>query len=415
MTAASTGTGGRTGVRVARWSGAVVILLIAALLGGMSVVAGYLKTQVLNTDAYVETVAPLAADPVVQDALAQRLTTEIITRSDIAGIADNVANALVEKGAPSQLNQLVGPLVGGITTFLDDKIRALLATPQFETIWQNINRAAHTAIVTVLTGSQGRVLNATGGTTITVDLGKLLSALKTQLVNAGLSFVSKVPDVSIPYTVVESDKLPKVRTYTRILNAVGTWLPYLALLIFIGGVLTAPNRRRGVLTGVVMLGVVTILFLIAMAIGRHFYINHLPPAVQSPAAALALFDAITLFLKQALQALLVALAIAFIVVLLAGPSRPAVWLRHQGVRAFDAAARGIGRTAGWTRRFGPRLAKFRFPLELALVLIGVVVFILIDRPSIGAALLLALCLLIVFAIVEIMSRIRPQPEAVAAA
>ena len=42
-----------------RWVGATVVLIVAALLGGLAVVAGYLRSQVLDTSTFVETVAPL--------------------------------------------------------------------------------------------------------------------------------------------------------------------------------------------------------------------------------------------------------------------------------------------------------------------------------------------------------------------
>lgn len=49
--------------RAGRWSGATVMVVVAALLFGLSVVAVYVRTQLLDTDRYVATVAPLARDP----------------------------------------------------------------------------------------------------------------------------------------------------------------------------------------------------------------------------------------------------------------------------------------------------------------------------------------------------------------
>ncbi|HEY1487542.1 MAG TPA: hypothetical protein VGF84_15660, partial [Micromonosporaceae bacterium] len=383
------------------------VLVIAALLGGLAVVAGYVRSEVLDTDTYVQTVAPLASDPVVQDALAQRLTTAIVDRTDITQLADNVASALIAKGAPAQLQQLVGPAIAGLTSFLDSKIKELLATPQFEAVWQDINRVAHEGLVTDLTGRNGRVQHS-NGTTITIDLGEVLTALKPRLVAAGLGFVDKIPTVSIPFTLIQSDSLPKIRTYTRILDVVGTWLPYAALLIFLGGVLIAPNRRRGLLTGVTMLGIVTVLLLAATSVGRRVYLDRLPGTIQSPAAAAALFDAVLAYLIAALQALLVAVVIVLLVGLLAGPNRFARWLRRQGGRVLDAAGRGIGHAGGWTRRIGPALKAVRRPVEIALVLLGVVILILATHPTGVGVVVLALCLLAVFVVIEILARVVPS-------
>ncbi|HEY9484587.1 MAG TPA: hypothetical protein VIR00_16655 [Micromonosporaceae bacterium] len=380
-----------------------MVLFLAAVLGGVAVVAGYVRSQVLDTDTYVATVAPLAADPTVQDALAQRLANVIVTRADLAGIANGLASRLVEQGAPPRVTDLVSPLVSGITTFLDDTIRKLLATPQFEAIWQDMNRAAHQSLVTVLTGRKSQLVNSSGDT-VTIDLGQLLVPLKQRLVERGITFASKIPNVSIPYTIVESSKLPKVRTYVRALNAVGTWLPYVALVVFVGGFLITPNRRRGILTGVIMLGVVDILLLAALAIGRTVYLDNLPSTVQSPRAAEILYDTLLRFLVTALQAVLVGVIVIILAALLAGPSRLARWIRHQLGRALDAAGQGLRRTGAWAARVGGAVTTIRRPVEFLLGALGVVIFILANQPSPVSVLWLTFGIVVVIIVVEILAR-----------
>ena len=388
---------------ISRWTAGIVVLFLAAVLGGVAVVAGYVRSQVLDTDTYVATVAPLATDPVVQDALAQRLANVIVTRADLAGTANGLASRLVEQGAPQRVTDLVSPLVSGITTFLDNTIRKLLATPQFEAIWQDMNRAAHQGLVTVLTGRKSQLVNSSGDT-VTIDLGQLLVPLKQRLVERGITFAGKIPNVSIPYTIVESSQLPKIRTYVRVLNAVGTWLPYVALVVFVGGFLITPNRRRGILTGVIMLGVVDVLLLAALSIGRSVYLDNLPSTVQSPQAAEILYDTLLRYLVTALQAALVAIIVLILAALLAGPSRLARWIRHQIGRALDAAGQGLRRTGAWGARVGGAVTTIRRPVELLLGALGVVIFILANRPSPVSVLWLTFGIVVVIIIVEILAR-----------
>ena len=61
--AGRSGRSGRAG-RSGRWAGAVTLLLVAVLLGIASIVAVFARNQLLDTDRYVATVAPLARDPV---------------------------------------------------------------------------------------------------------------------------------------------------------------------------------------------------------------------------------------------------------------------------------------------------------------------------------------------------------------
>ncbi len=169
----------------------------------------------------------------------------------------------------------MSPLVSGITGFRDDTIKKLLATPKFEQLWNQINRNAHASLVAVLTGTSHGAVSANNNT-VTVDLGVILDRVKQRLVARGLTFAEKIPSKSIPYTIVQSNKLTKIQSYVRAFNTNATWLPWVAVALFVGGFLITPNRRRGILTGIIMVGVVDILLLAVFAVLRSYYIDNLP-------------------------------------------------------------------------------------------------------------------------------------------
>src|SRR5689334_12050897 len=83
--------------RFGRWSAATVMVVIAALIFGASVVAVYVRSQLLDTNRYVATVAPLARDPAVQDAITNRLTNEFMTKLDVQGLVQQLATGLEQK------------------------------------------------------------------------------------------------------------------------------------------------------------------------------------------------------------------------------------------------------------------------------------------------------------------------------
>ena len=99
-----------------RWRSVVATLLIVVgcILAPLSVVAVWAKNLVTDTDRYVATVAPLARDPAIQNAVANKITTEIFSRLDVAGITNQAVDALAERGLPpliaTQLHALSGPL-----------------------------------------------------------------------------------------------------------------------------------------------------------------------------------------------------------------------------------------------------------------------------------------------------------------
>jgi hypothetical protein len=389
--------------RPLRWIGASALLVVAALLAALAVVAVYLRSEVLDTETFMQTVAPLDNDPVVRNAIAQRVTNEIITRSDINGLATDLANRLEAVGAPQRLSDLVPTVVNGISSSLYNKIDALLATPQFETIFENTIRAAHTGLVTVITGKQGQVLTSQGDT-VTIDLGTLVSQLKQQLVAQGYGIFGKIPDFSLNYTLIQSDKLPKVRTYARLLDAAGTWLPWVALLALIGGILLAPNRRRGIVLAFTLVGIVTAILLIGIGAARSYYVDNLPAAVQSPDAAAAVIDAMLRFLIASLQTLLVVCVIFVLGALLAGPSAVSTGLRRVVNRGLDGLAGLLTRTGGWFAATGRALVGGYHVIQILVVALAVAVFVLLDRPGVAAAIWTTVAVLGVLAVLELFVR-----------
>jgi len=65
---------------------AVVLIVVGCVLAPLAGVAVWARNQVTNTDRYVRTVAPLASDPAIQQAIADQITTQIFTYLDVRGL-----------------------------------------------------------------------------------------------------------------------------------------------------------------------------------------------------------------------------------------------------------------------------------------------------------------------------------------
>ena len=63
------------------WS--TVLIVVACLLAPLSVVSVWARGEVTDTSRYVQTVAPLAENPAIQDAVSARITAEIFTYVDV--------------------------------------------------------------------------------------------------------------------------------------------------------------------------------------------------------------------------------------------------------------------------------------------------------------------------------------------
>jgi hypothetical protein len=402
-------TSGRAG-RSARWVGSVALLVIAALLFSASVVAVFVRTQLLDTDRYVETVAPLARNPVVQDAIADRLTDEFMTKLDIVGLTQQLATALQDRGAPETINQLVAPMVSGVRNFVRTEIHNVVTTDRFAQVWDSANRIAHDELDAVLTTGRGEFLT-TEGTEISLNVGALLTIVKQRLVDAGFGLAARVPDTSITVPLFHVEQLPRIRTAVSILNTLYWLLPLLALLLLLAGVLLAPNRRRGLLVGSIAFAIALLLLLGAMAAARTYYMNNLPETIRSPEAVRVIYDTETRFLVQAIKTLTVIFAIIALMCLIFGSSRPAILLRRLVDRGLDAGGHALVRTGV---SFGPVprvLRHYRRAIVVGAVALAVLILVLWGTPGIAGVIWLTVGVLVFLGLVELIARAEGPPPA----
>ncbi len=150
-----------------------VLITIGALLAPLSIVATWAHDEVSDTDRYVATVAPLGSDPAVQNAIIDRITTEIFARLDVKAVTNEAVDALAAQGLPPRvadsLRALSTPLANGVRSFVTERVTRIIKSPEFEDAWVAANREAHTQLVAVLTGEGTDAVNVTGNT-VSVNL-----------------------------------------------------------------------------------------------------------------------------------------------------------------------------------------------------------------------------------------------------
>ena len=79
---------------------AVALIVVGCMLAPLAGVAVWARNQVTNTDRYVRTVAPLASDPAIQQAVADQITSQIFTYLDVQGLTDQTVDALAQRDLP---------------------------------------------------------------------------------------------------------------------------------------------------------------------------------------------------------------------------------------------------------------------------------------------------------------------------
>ena len=117
-----------------RWTAGFLIVL-SCILAPLSVVAIWTRNLVLNTDRYVETVAPLSSNPAIIDTAATNITNALFDNIDV--------QKEIEDAFPPRADFLAAPLATGLRTVVDQVAVRILSSDQFDSVWKNANRRAH--------------------------------------------------------------------------------------------------------------------------------------------------------------------------------------------------------------------------------------------------------------------------------
>jgi hypothetical protein len=379
-----------------------VLLLVAGLLATASVAARYARNEILNTDQYVETVTPLASNPAVQNAVANRVSSEVIKQIDVPKLINDLAAATGRPNADAIANAIAGPVNDGVESFVQKTVLTFVQSAEFQNLWVNANTAAHNQVSAVLTGEDTEVIK-TQGNQIVLEVGPIVAQVKQRLVDSGLSIASKIPSVSVQVPVMTVEDLPRIQSYVNLLDNLATWLPLAALILLALGIWLAPLHRRAALIGAIMIAIFMVIVLITLNAVRNAYANEVANKALNVPAALALYDTLLRFLVRAVEALLLVSIVAAVWLWLAGPGRVGTFVRRWGRRGEDWVADRINRT---TWRFGPVPRFFaRYGMWIVVVAGVLAALALLNSPTIATALWLSAGVLLVMILVGILARL----------
>ncbi|MFH7596011.1 hypothetical protein WDV06_13035 [Streptomyces racemochromogenes] len=341
------------------YAGASVLLLLALLLSPLAVVSAWVDDTITDTDRYVQTVAPLADEPAVQNAVNDKLTARVVANVDVKAITEALGRALQQADAPplvvEKSQALEGPLKSALTSAVHAVVAKVVASDQFDTVWTEANRRAQAAVVNVLTG-EGSSAVAAKGDTIVLDLGTLTDQLKQRLTDAGFEKASAIPEVDKQIPLLKVDKLDKAQDAMRLLNVVGVWLPVVALALAALAIWCAPAHRVWLMATAIGVGVMMGVLLVALAVARRIYLDSVPPETLPPDAAAVIYDTLVRFLRESARTLIVVAVITLLAAYLYGPGRGARVVRTEARRATGAGGRHLQRLGVRTGSTGRWLA-----------------------------------------------------------
>ena len=290
--------------RVLRWILCCVLIVTGALSTAASVLALFVHTQVNDTDSYVDTVAPLASDPAVQSAVADRLTEELTRRLD---------------GLPQILT-------GPTESVVREAALALVSSDQFATLWTEANRGAHAQLAAAVTGqATDGIVRADEYGTVTLSLEPVMTELRTRVSDRGFTVVDRLPAFDPQFEILQSDELVAAQRYSNALDRAALWLPWVAALCAVIAVAIAPKRMRALSLVGLATAVAMVALLVALTVVRRVYLHN--QDIVSPDAAVAVFDTVATSLVSSIRILLACGVAVAVLGYVAGGSRSATSMR----------------------------------------------------------------------------------------
>jgi hypothetical protein len=387
-----------------RRAGSSVLLLLVLLLAPPAVVAAWVQDTVSDTDRYVETVAPLASEPPVQDVVINRLTDRVVDNVDVAAVTDSLTDALRDAGAPPRVvagsEALEGPLRDAVRTAVDRVVTRVITGDVFQQGWEGANRRAHAAVVDMLTGDGEGAVRAEDGT-VRLDVGEVVDQVRERLVDAGFDKATAIPDTDRTITLFETEHLGKAQDTMRLLDVLGAWLPVLTVVLAALAVWTAPAHRVMLMITAAGVGVMMVVLLVALAVARRVYLDSVPPDALPTDAAAAIYDTFVRFLRDSTRTLLVVSVVTALVAYLYGPGRPARAVRTATDRSTTAAGRALRRAGMRTGSGGRWLTDHGAWTTGGVIAAAALALVLWNRPTPGAVTLvlgIALAVLILLAV-----------------
>ena len=307
------------------WSVRVLVIL-GSLVLVLAVLALWISREALDTDTYTTTSSEVLQQPAVQQALARTMVDQLYANVDVA--------AQLQKVLPKQAQGLAPVAAAALQGYAMQAAEALIATDQFQELWEKANRIAHGQLVLVINGGGKRLSTHNGE--VAIEIGPMLANLATRL---GIQPSASLASGRI--VIMKSDQLSTVQTLASWLKTAAYVLPFLAIILYGVAIYLATGRRRETVRacgiGIIAAGIVLVL---ARTMIGAYIVDSLVKIPENRPAATAVWGVLTDDLRDASRTVIAVGLIALLWAWVSGAGKRAVAAR----RAFAPyASRHIDR------------------------------------------------------------------------
>ncbi len=295
-----------------------ILVGLGVLLAVLSLLAGYVRFQGLDTDTVTETAGDLIADDEIRDQVAASLVDALYANIDVA--------AALEQRLPPDQKGLAGPAAAGLREFSERAAVRMLERPRVQALWVNTVTRAHRQLINVLEDDTGALSTEDGA--VVLDLQPLVIQLGERVAIVGDVAERLGPDAG-RVEIMEADQLETAQDLTQILKFLGTWLWLLPIALWAVALWIARDRRRSILRMIAVGSILAgLLVLVVRRLGGSFIVDELVPSTAVQPAAQDAWDILTSQLRDGGFTFVGLGVILLVAVWLAGPSPSGVSARR---------------------------------------------------------------------------------------
>lgn len=395
-----------------------LLLIVAMVLTPVAIVSHWATSEVTNTERFVSTLSPLAANPEVQQVVIDEVTGLIKEQVDIPEITDSLFTGLgkalnLPDKAQKALDLLVSPVANGVDSLITNVVTTAVESDAFQKAWTKTLTLTQEQTVALLSGDPNSLIKLSNDGTLSLPLKPIIVEIKATLVKQGVGFANAIPEVDKSITLGKIPELALARVIYQVGVGIGTWLPWIVAGLFAAGIGFARKRPRAILATSVVFALLMAFLAFLFGSGRIVATTVIDPAISG--AVGAVYDALVSYVVNVVAALGLVAVFTAIAAWVFGTSEAAGKFREFANKQINTVRSLVDPENTRLAAATPVLHKYRIVARV--VILGGLALILaaIQPATIAAVIWLSILALVLLFAYEVLQRATIVPVVAAPA
>lgn len=227
-----------------------LLVALTAIALPAAIASTWVAAQVGDTEAYVDTVGPLAEEETLRDAAHTELERAILN-----GLGDRAT------GRPQLMDRV------------DQALTRVLDGPEFPGAWREGNRLLHREATRILEAEETPGADGAADPWVRADFTPLVDDIATALREEGVRVPARLTERELTVPVVRESEIAEARSVYRLLETLGLWLPVVWVVLLAVTLITA-RRKVATLGHLAVASLITVgLLAVGLALARDALIS----------------------------------------------------------------------------------------------------------------------------------------------